>query len=72
MHIYAKGHADSNDKLAFRDYLRAHSSVAAAYGELKRSLAAQFRFDNIAYMRAKDSFVKSTLLDARRWYELKR
>ena len=35
------------DKLAFRDYLRAHSNKAAAYGELKRRIAAQYRFDNI-------------------------
>ena len=53
---------------AFRDYLRAHSDKAAAYGELKRRIAAQYRLDNIGYMRAKDAFVKSTVLDARRWY----
>lgn len=70
VHAYAKGHWEISDKLAFRDYLRAHSSTAAAYGELKRRIAAQYRFDNIGYMHAKDDFVKSTLLDARRWYEL--
>lgn len=69
VHVYAKGHWDILDKLAFRDYLRAHSSKAAAYGELKRRIAAQYRFDNIGYMRAKDGFVKSTLLEARRWYD---
>jgi hypothetical protein len=37
---------------------------------LKRRIAAQYRFDNIGYMQAKDGFVKSTLLEARRWYEL--
>lgn len=70
VHVYAKGHWEISDKLAFREYLRAHSNAAAAYGELKRRIAAQYRFDNIGYMRAKDGFVKSTLLDARRWYEL--
>ena len=69
VHVCAKGHLDILDKLAFRDYLRAHSSKAAAYGELKRRIAAQYRFDNIGYMRAKDGFVKSTLLEARRWYD---
>jgi GrpB-like predicted nucleotidyltransferase (UPF0157 family) len=29
-------------------------------------------FDNIGYMRAKDDFVKSILVDARRWYEADR
>ena len=72
VHVYAKGHWEIVDKLAFRDYLRAHSSKAAAYGELKRRIAAQYRFDNLGYMHAKDSFVKSTLLEARRWYELNR
>ena len=71
VHVCARGHQDIFDKLAFRDYLRAHSSKAAAYGELKRRIAAQYRFDNIGYMQAKDEFVKSTLLDARRWYDLR-
>jgi len=70
VHVCAKGHGEILDKLVFRDYLRAHDSAAAAYGELKRRIAAQYRFDNIGYMHAKDSFVKSTLLEARRWYEL--
>jgi len=70
VHVYAKGHWEIADKLAFRDYLRAHTSKAAEYGELKRRSAAEYRFDNIAYMRAKDGFVKTTLLEARRWYGL--
>jgi len=70
VHVCAKGHWEIFDKLAFRDYLRAHSNKATAYGELKRSIAARYRFDNIGYMRAKDNFVKSTLLEAQRWYEL--
>jgi GrpB-like predicted nucleotidyltransferase (UPF0157 family) len=68
VHVYAKGHWEISDKLAFRDYLRAHSSVAAEYGELKQRIAAEHRFDNIGYMRAKDGFVKTTLVEARRWY----
>jgi GrpB-like predicted nucleotidyltransferase (UPF0157 family) len=55
-----------------RDLLCAHSNKAAAYGELKRSIAAQYRFDNIGFMHATDSFVKSTLIEARRWFELNR
>ena len=70
VHVYAKGHWEIRDTLAFRDYLRAHSNKATAYGELKRRIAALHRFDNIGYMRAKDGFVKSTLLGARRWYQL--
>jgi len=72
VHVCAEGHREILDKLAFRDYLRAHSSEAAAYGELKRRIAAEYRFDNIGYMRAKDGFVKSTLVEARRWYDTQR
>ena len=69
VHVCAKGHREIFDKLAFRDYLRAHSSKAAAYGELKRRIAAQYLFDNIGYMHAKNGFVKTTLLEARSWCE---
>jgi len=68
VHICAKGHPEIMDKLAFRDYLRAHKSVALAYADLKRLLAVDHHFDNISYMRGKDDFVKSVLEDARRWY----
>jgi len=68
VHICAKGHADILDKLAFRDYLRAHETVARGYADLKRRLAIEHRFDNIGYMRGKDAFVKSVLANARRWY----
>ena len=67
-HVCAKGHQEIFDKLAFRNYLRANHDVAALYGEIKRRAAADHRFDNIGYMRAKDPFVKSTLAAARRWY----
>ena len=68
VHICAKGHADILNKLAFRDYLRAHQRVALAYADLKRRLAAKHHFDNIGYMRGKDDFVNSVLTDATRWY----
>jgi len=68
VHACAQGHHEILDKLAFRDYLRAHSGAAAAYGDLKRRLAAEHCLDNIGYMRAKDACVKSTLAEARRWY----
>jgi len=72
VHICAKGHAEIQDKLAFRDYLRANKSVALAYANLKRRLAVDHHFDNIGYMRGKDDFVKSVLVDARRWYATQR
>jgi GrpB-like predicted nucleotidyltransferase (UPF0157 family) len=50
--------------LALRDYLRTHSKEAAAYGKLKRSLAAHFRDDRSAYNNGKSEFVESLLQKA--------
>ena len=68
VHVCAVGHPEIDDKLAFRDYLRAHASCAAEYGALKQDLARQHRHDNIAYMRGKEAFIRTVLDDARRWY----
>lgn len=43
--------------IAFRDYLRAHSNVAAEYEALKRRLAAEHRLDREAYTQAKHPFI---------------
>jgi len=47
--------------LAFRDYLRAHPEEAAAYGNLKRALALQFKDDRSAYTAGKGEFVAEIL-----------
>ena len=67
VHACAVGHPEVADKLAFRDYLRAHPHRAGAYGSLKRRLALDHRHDNVGYMRGKDDFIKSVLTEARRW-----
>ncbi|HEX6716462.1 MAG TPA: GrpB family protein [Pyrinomonadaceae bacterium] len=67
VHVCALGHAEIADKLAFRDYLRAHPHRAAAYGSLKQRLALTYRHDNVGYMRGKDAFIKTILDEARRW-----
>lgn len=48
--------------LAFRDYVRAHPEAAAAYGELKRDLAA--RLGKEAYTEAKGPFIERILASA--------
>jgi GrpB-like predicted nucleotidyltransferase (UPF0157 family) len=50
--------------LALRDYLRARPSEAAAYSDLKRSLAARFRDDRFAYAAAKREFIEILLQKA--------
>jgi len=47
--------------LKFRDNLRADSWLALRYAELKRRLAAQFRFDRDAYTNGKTGFVEAVL-----------
>jgi GrpB-like predicted nucleotidyltransferase (UPF0157 family) len=53
------------DHLLFRDFLRAHPERAAAYGALKRGLAAEFP-QSRPYTEAKTAFVEAVLADARR------
>ena len=43
--------------IAFRDYLRAHPSIAAEYGSLKERLAREFHLDREAYTQAKGPFI---------------
>jgi GrpB-like predicted nucleotidyltransferase (UPF0157 family) len=47
--------------LAFRDYLCDCPDAAAAYGELKRSLALQFGDNWSAYTNAKSAFIEDIL-----------
>ena len=62
--------ADSDwrrEHLLFRDYLRAHSDVADAYGALKLRLAAEHPTDRIAYTDMKGAFIREALVDAAGW-----
>ncbi|HTW85229.1 MAG TPA: GrpB family protein [Candidatus Sulfotelmatobacter sp.] len=47
--------------LALRDTLRAEPALLAAYADLKRSLAAQFRDDRDAYAEGKTAFITAAL-----------
>jgi GrpB-like predicted nucleotidyltransferase (UPF0157 family) len=53
------------DRVTFRDHLRAHPDVAAAYGALKKRAAAEHPADRRAYARAKGRFIRDALADAR-------
>src|SRR5256714_1742083 len=67
-HVCAAGHVEIVDKLAFRDYLRAHPCRAAEYGALKQDLARRYRRDNIGPMPGKNAFIRTILEDARQWH----
>lgn len=49
------------ERLAFRDALRADPALAAEYAALKRSLAGKYRNDREAYTEAKTPFVQQVL-----------
>jgi GrpB-like predicted nucleotidyltransferase (UPF0157 family) len=53
-------------RLAFRDYLRAHPEEAEAYERLKRRLATEHRTDREAYTDAKSAYVASVMQKIRR------
>jgi GrpB-like predicted nucleotidyltransferase (UPF0157 family) len=68
LHAYRSGDANLIRQLAFRDYLRHHAELAAAYARLKRGLAATFRNDTMAYQRGKEDFLQKHVQDALAWY----
>ncbi len=63
----ARGSRELARHLAFRNWLRAHSEVAAADAALKRSLATQYPNDVDAYCDAKSEFVEGILEMAMGW-----
>jgi GrpB-like predicted nucleotidyltransferase (UPF0157 family) len=53
-----------DEKIVFRDYLRAHPRRAEQYRRLKNRLAAAFPSDRPSYTKGKEDFVYSTLRKA--------
>lgn len=51
-------------RLAFRDYLRAHPEEAGTYAQLKRRLAAEHPADREAYTGAKAAYIESVMRKA--------
>ena len=65
-HVRVQGRANQRFALLFRDYLRAHTDTAAAYGELKRRLAATLA-DPEDYPEVKDPAVDLIYFAAEAW-----
>jgi len=57
-------HGEMWQRLAFRDYLRAHPEEAEIYERLKRRLAAEHQTDREAYGDAKSAYVESVMRKA--------
>jgi GrpB-like predicted nucleotidyltransferase (UPF0157 family) len=65
LYVCASGSASLQAHLTLRDALRGDPALAAAYGALKRDLAAEFRDDRDSYTEGKTAFIRSVLLDVR-------
>jgi len=66
VHVRISGRPNQRYALLFRDYLRAHPAVAAAYAGLKRQLA-QHLVDPELYAEVKDPAVDLIYLAAEKW-----
>jgi GrpB-like predicted nucleotidyltransferase (UPF0157 family) len=54
-----------DELIVVRDYLRTHSDVATAYGELKKALALVFQDDIAGFRDAKRPFLQALMAKAR-------
>lgn len=61
LYVCAVNARNLHNHLIFRDYLREHPEVAAAYGQLKKRLAQKCRQDAEAYCEAKTEFIQRTI-----------
>ena len=64
-HVHVTGdYGEMWQRLAFRDYLRAHPDEAETYERLKRRLAVKHQTDREAYTDAKSAYVESVMQKA--------
>ncbi len=68
IHILPYGSEHWTRHVAFRDYIKAHPDVKAAYQQLKQALSLQEWADGNAYNDAKDAFIKTEEANAVAWY----
>lgn len=59
VHVFGQGHPEIERHRRFVAYLRRHPDQAAAYAELKRSLAARYPDNPEAYTTAKSEFIRA-------------
>jgi len=70
VHIRVRGRGNHRYALLFRDYLRAHPTMAAAYGEAKKQLARVLPEDSNRYAEVKDPVCDLIYLAAEEWATL--
>ncbi len=67
VHVREAGRFNHRYALLCRDYLRAVPAAAAAYAEVKRTLAAQFADDHDTYADLKDPVFDVLMVGAEAW-----
>lgn len=67
VHIFQQGSPQIERHLAFRDYMITHPEEAAAYAQLKETLAQRFPQDIDGYIAGKDAFIKEIDRRAAAW-----
>lgn len=67
LHCFKGGSVEIERHLAFRDFLRAHPEEAAAYSDLKMSLAGNPALSRQEYQAGKEEFIRAALAKASRW-----
>lgn len=67
IHVYGENHPEIARHLDFRDYLRHHPDAAAAYSQLKETLAQQYVADVSQYTNSKTAFIREIESKARLW-----
>lgn len=68
LHVFRAASPHVERHIAFRDYLRAHSHIAAQYSALKAQLTRAETVIAEEYITGKDPFVRAVELDAVAWY----
>ncbi|MDH5689684.1 MAG: GrpB family protein [Candidatus Bathyarchaeota archaeon] len=66
LHLVRQGSAFLEDHLLLRDHLRESPRTAREYHELKKELAAKYKYDRLGYNLAKTDFIRSKVEMARK------
>ena len=67
IHVVQADSTEWRNYVNFRDYLNVHPKHAAAYEQLKHTLAVSYPADRAAYTDGKAAFIQHTLRKARLW-----
>ncbi|AGC45445.1 hypothetical protein MYSTI_04145 [Myxococcus stipitatus DSM 14675] len=71
LHCYGEGSAEVVRHLAFRDYLRQHPAVAAAYDQEKARCRSLHPENSHDYSDCKNAWIQSAEAEALAWYRRK-